>query len=153
MINPLKFIPAGVFTKRDKTAQSLASAALRVPTGLYILNAGLGKFGAIGEAAEGLQGMAATGVPAVKELDADTFAKTLAASETALGAALLAPFVSNKLAGIGLAGFGATLLTMYFGDDEMTEDDGIRPSSDGTALAKDSWLVAIGAALMALPNK
>ena len=42
---------------------------------------------------------------------------------------------------------------MYFGNDENTEDDGIRPSQKGLPLAKDSWLVAIGAALMALPNQ
>ena len=42
---------------------------------------------------------------------------------------------------------------MYFGNDAMTEDDGIRPSQEGLPLSKDSWLVAIGAALMALPRK
>ena len=30
----------------------------------------------------------------------------------------------------------------------MTKDDGIRPSEDGTAVAKDTWLAAIGLALM-----
>ena len=42
---------------------------------------------------------------------------------------------------------------MYFGNDAMTEDDGIRPSQEGLALSKDSWLVSIGTALMALPRK
>lgn len=140
------------FTKKQKTNLGFASAALRVPTGLYILNAGLGKFAAGKEEAEGLQDMAATGIPALDEFDSETFAKALATGETALGALLLMPFVSNRLAGLGLATFGAGLLTMYFGNDAMTEDDGIRPSSDGIALAKDSWLVAIGSALMALPK-
>jgi uncharacterized protein HemX len=30
----------------------------------------------------------------------------------------------------------------------MTEEDGIRPSQAGTALAKDSWMLAIAAALV-----
>lgn len=140
------------FSKRDKTNVGFASAALRVPLGLYILNSGVGKFGVGKEGAEGLQGMAATGIPALKDLDAETFAKSLATGETALGTALLAPFVSNRLAGLGLAAFGAGLLTMYFGNDAMTEDDGIRPSTEGLSLSKDSWLVAIGAGLMALPS-
>lgn len=143
-------------TKQDKTTKTalgLSSAALRVPTGLFILNSGLGKFQADKDAAEGLQGMAATGLPFVKELDAENFAKLLAAAETCLGTALLLPFVPNRLVGAGLTAFGAGLLSMYFGNDDMTEDDGIRPSQSGTALAKDSWLAAIGAALVALPKK
>lgn len=153
MLNPLNLLPAGIFTKQDKTNLGFASAALRVPLGLYILNSGLGKFGAGKEQSEGLQDMAATGIPALDEFNPETFTKTLAAGETALAAALLLPFVSNRLAGFGLATFGAGLLTMYFGNDEMTEDDGIRPSNAGLALSKDAWLVAIGAALMALPRK
>ena len=153
MFNPLKAIPAGITTKQDKTNLGFASAALRVPTGLFILNSGLGKFQADKETAEGLQGMAATGLPFVKEFDAENFAKLLATAETGLGTALLLPFIPNRLAGLGLAAFGAGLLSMYFGNDDMTEDDGIRPSQSGTPLAKDSWLVAIGAALAALPNK
>ncbi|AQQ14025.1 hypothetical protein CGLAU_00095 [Corynebacterium glaucum] len=153
MFNPLNLLPVSIFSKQDKTNLGFASATLRAPLGLYILNSGLGKFGADKETAEGLQDMAATGIPALDEFDPETFAKTLAASETALAAALLLPFVPNRLAGLGLATFGAGLLTMYFGNDQMTEDDGIRPSHDGLSLSKDAWLVAIGAALMALPRK
>lgn len=153
MFNPLKLIPTGISTKEDTAGAKLASLALRVPTGLFILNSGIGKFGLDKESAEGLQGMAATGIPALKDLDPELFGKAIAASEAGIGAALLAPFVSNKLAGAALTAFGAGLLTMYFGNDDMTESDGIRPSGEGIALAKDSWLVAIGAALMALPKK
>lgn len=153
MFNPLKLIPNGVSTKQDKANLGLASAALRLPAGLFILNTGLGKFKADKDTAEGLQGMASTGLPFVKEFDAENFAKLLATAETSLGTALLLPFIPNRLAGAGLAAFGAGLLTMYFGNSENTEDDGIRPSQSGTPLAKDSWLVGIGTALMALPKK
>ncbi|WP_165164747.1 DoxX family membrane protein [Corynebacterium qintianiae] len=153
MFNPLKAIPTGVFTKQDETNIGFASAALRVPTGLFVLNSGLGKFKADKGTAEFLQGMAATGLPFVKEMDAENFAKLLACAETGLGVALLLPFVPNRLAGIGLTAFAAGLLSMYFSNDDLTEDDGVRPTQDGLSLAKDSWLAGIGAALAALPNK
>lgn len=160
MFNPLNLLPANQkaakAAKAQKAAKSktrFASGALRVPTGLYILNSGIGKIGADEGTAEFLHGMAVTGIPALKDMDKETFAKFVAYSETGIGAALLTPFVSNRLAGAALATFGAGLLTMYFGNDAMTEDDGIRPSQEGLPLSKDSWLVAIGAALMALPRK
>lgn len=131
-------------------AKKLASAFLRVPTGAFILNSGIGKLGLKGEAAEGVQGFAATGIPALGKLDPDTFGKFISYSEIGIGASLLAPFVPNKLAGAALATFGSGLLTLYFNNDNMTEEDGIRPSDDGIAIAKDSWLVGIGAALIAL---
>lgn len=143
-----------MFRNEKKTPSTrLAAALLRVPTGLYILNSGAGKLGADEGTAEFLHGMAQTGIPAVKDADPKAFAKFVAYSETGIGAALLAPFVSNRLAGAALATFGAGLLTMYFGNDAMTEDDGIRPSQEGLSLSKDSWLVSIGTALMALPRK
>lgn len=151
--NPLKVLPAGVFTKQDKAQFKVASGALRVPTGLYILNAGLGKFGVDEEGAKGLRDMATGGIPAAKEFDPETFVKALATGETALGAMLLMPFISNRFAGLSLAAFGAGLLSMYFGEDEYTEADGIRPSDAGKSLAKDAWLVGTGVALAALPQK
>ena len=153
MFNPLKKIPTGVTTAEDKVSAKFASAALRAPIGLYILNSGLGKFKADKGTAEFLQNMASTGLPFVKEFDAENFAKLLATAETSLGAALLLPFIPNRLAGLGLTAFSAGLLSMYFGNPDMTQDDGIRPSQDGTTLAKDSWLGAAGLALATLPKK
>ena len=139
--------------EKQHASTRLAAALLRVPTGLFILNSGAGKLGADEGTAEFLHGMAQTGIPALKDVDPKTCAKFVAYSETGIGAALLAPFVSNRLAGAALTTFGAGLLTMYFGNDAMTEDDGIRPSQEGLSLSKDSWLAAIGTALMALPRK
>lgn len=140
-------------SNKDKINLRLPSAALRIPTGAYILDAGLGKFQVDKEGAEGLRDMATDGIPQLGQVDAETFATGLASAETALGAALLCPLIPNRLAGLGLTAFGAGLLTMYFGGDQYTEDDGIRPSSAGLAIAKDSWLVGIGLALAALPRK
>ncbi|NDK32478.1 hypothetical protein [Nesterenkonia haasae] len=132
---------------------NISALALRTIPGAFILNAGISKLKLDGESAAGLQGMASTGVPAVKQLSPETFGKTLAWGEIALGSALLTPLVSNRLAGLALGGFSAGMLSMYFRNDAMTESDGVRPSQDGTPLAKDLWLAAIAVALISGQKK
>ena len=68
------------------------------------------------------------------------FAKPLSHSEIAVGGALLAPMVPATVAGSALTGFGASLVRMYLRTPGMTQSDGIRPTWDGTAVAKDIWL-------------
>ena len=80
MFNPLNLLPSRGFTKKDKTDLRLASAALRIPTGAFILNAGLGKFKVDKEGAEGLRDMAVDGVPQLGQVDAETFATGLASA-------------------------------------------------------------------------
>jgi hypothetical protein len=129
-------------------AFNLANAALRAVPGAFILNSGIGKLELDAESAGGLQSMAANAFPAVKDLDAETFGKLLAGAEIAVGSTLLAPILPNRLAGLVLGAFSAGMLTMYFRTDEMTLEDGIRPSQSGTPVAKDSWLAAIALALL-----
>lgn len=131
----------------------ISSIALRAVPGAFILNAGIGKLKLDKESAAGMQGMAATGVPAVKKLEPEQFGKALAWGEIALGSTLLAPFVSNRVAGVALGTFASGMLSMYFRNDGMTEDDGIRPTQDGTPLAKDAWLAAIAIALVGLGKR
>lgn len=127
---------------------SLSSVALRLIPAAFIINSGAGKLGMDAEASAGLQQFAATGIPLLKKLPSEKFAKFIGSSELAVGGALLAPFVPNRLAGAALTAFGSGLLTLYFNNDGNTLDDGIRPSQDGLVLAKDSWLVAIGLGLL-----
>lgn len=127
----------------------LSSVALRVIPGAFILNSGIGKVGMPAEASEGMQQFAATGMPAVRRIPSDKFGSVLGWSEAAVGGVLLAPFVPNFVAGGALTAFSAGLLSLYFADPDNREDDGIRPSSQGLPLAKDSWLLAIGVALAA----
>ncbi len=126
----------------------LDTALLRAVPGAFILNSGIGKLGLDEESAAGLQQMAANGVPFVEEMTPAQFGKFLSYGEIAVGAALLLPFVPTRLAGAALTTFSAGLVANYFSIDSMTQDDGIRPSEDGTAVAKDTWLAAIGLALM-----
>lgn len=121
---------------------------LRLVTGAFILNSGYGKRDLPPEAAAGLQGMAAGAVPAVKDLQPATFGKALSAGEMAVGAALLTPFVSPVVAGAALTGFSAALLRMWYVTPGMREQGSLRPTADGTGIAKDVWMTGIGLALV-----
>ncbi|MCF6377378.1 hypothetical protein L2K70_07160 [Nocardioides KLBMP 9356] len=128
---------------------SLTQVPLRLATGAFILNAGIGKLGADEGTAQFLHGSAASTYPALfKDMEPTKFARLLAVSEIGVGAALLAPMVPATVAGAALTGFGASLIGMYLKTPSMTLDDGIRPSQEGTAVAKDIWLVGAGLTLL-----
>lgn len=128
---------------------SLTQVPLRLATGAYILNSGLSKLGADEGTAQYLHGAAASTYPAFfKDMEPAKFARLLAWSEIGVGAALLAPMVPATVAGAALTGFGSSLVGMYLRTPSMTLDDGIRPSQDGIAVAKDVWLVGAGLTLM-----
>jgi hypothetical protein len=122
---------------------------LRLATGAYILNSGLGKQGIPSEAAAGMQQLAANAVPQLGDLEPKQFATILSTAEVTLGAALLAiPIVPPLAAGIALTAFSVGLNRMYLKTPGMTEDDSIKPSDQGIGIAKDVWMTAIGAALI-----
>ena len=127
---------------------SLSTAVLRAVPGAFILTSGLGKLGMSAETAEGLQEMAARGVPPLGRLTPEQFATFLSCGEIAVGASLLLPVVPRRVAGLGLAAFSGAMMSMYLRTPGMTEADGLRPTQDGVAVAKDSWLLAIAAALL-----
>lgn len=127
----------------------LGHIPLRIATGAFILNSGLSKRRLSAEAAEGLQGMAANAVPQVKTMDPRVFGQTLSTGEIALGATLLAPFVPSTLAGAALMAFSGGLLRMYLNTPGLTaEGSRFRPSQQGTAIAKDTWLFGVGLSLV-----
>lgn len=126
----------------------LSHIPLRLATGAFILNSGMGKMKLDADSAAGMQQMAANAVPQVGNLDPEQFGKYLSYAETALGAALLAPFIPSRLAGLGLSAFSAGLLAMYLRTPGMTQEDGVRPTQDGTAVAKDVWMLGIGLSMV-----
>lgn len=128
---------------------NLSHAPLRLATGAFILNSGLGKRSLPVEAAAGMQDMAANGLPFVKQVSPATFGKALSSGEIALGAALIAPIVPSHVAGAALTAFGGGLIQMYLNTPGLTEDDGVRPTQDGIGIAKDIWLVGAGLTLVA----
>jgi hypothetical protein len=122
---------------------------LRAATGAFILNSGLTKLRGGQEAAEGVHGFATTAYPTFKRLRPEQFAKLLAAGEIALGTALLAPIVPAALAGAGLTAFSTGLLGLYLKVPGLRQEGSLKPTQDGIAIAKDSWLLAIGLSLLA----
>lgn len=128
---------------------SLTQIPIRVATGAFILNSGIGKLGADEGTAQFLHGAAASTYPSLfKDMEPKKFARVLALSEIGVGAALLAPMVPATVAGAALTGFGGSLIGMYLKTPSMTLDDGVRPSQEGTAVAKDVWLVGAGLTLL-----
>ena len=92
--------------------------------------------------------MAVGAIPPLGKVSAHTFATGLSAGETALGVALLAPFVSPVLAGAALTAFGAGLVTLYLATPGMREEGSLKPTQAGVGLAKDVWLVGAGLTLL-----
>jgi hypothetical protein len=121
---------------------------LRAITGAFVLNSGLTKLKAGPETAEGVHGFATAAYPEFKRLRPEQFTKLLGAGEVALGAALLAPMVSPALAGAGLTAFSAGLLGLYFKVPGLREEGSLKPTQEGMAIAKDSWLLGIGLSLL-----
>lgn len=127
---------------------SIAQIPLRLTAGAFILNSGINKTKISEEQAEQMRDLAANGVPFLKDMTPKQFKQFLTAGELGVGAALLLPFVPGWLAGAALTAFSTGLLSMYKNTEGMTEPDGIRPTEQGTAVAKDVFLFGIGTALM-----
>jgi hypothetical protein len=119
----------------------------RLAAGAFILNAGVGKWSADEQTAARLHGMACGTYPFLAKLKPKDFARLLSLSEITLGTALLLPVVPAAVAGAGLTAFSAGLLGMYAQTPGMRREDGIRPTQQGTPLAKDVWMLGIGLGL------
>lgn len=120
----------------------------RLATGAFILNSGLSKWSADEETAAGLHGMAAGAYPVLGQLKPKDFMRLLSIGEIALGSALLLPKVPTFLAGAGLTAFASGLLGVYARTEGMRREGGVRPTQQGTPLAKDAWLLGIGLGLV-----
>ncbi len=129
-------------------AAKIRRAPLRAVTGAFILNSGLGKLKADEETAKGLHGMAAGAYPMLGKAAPNQFVKALAVGETTLGAALLLPIVPAGLAGLALTGFAGSLLGLWWKTPGMHEEGSLKPTLQGTAIAKDLWMLGIGTSLV-----
>ncbi len=120
----------------------------RMATGAFILNSGVNKLSADEETAAQLHGFAVGTYPFLAKLKPKDFARLLAVSEIALGSTLLLPFVPSIVAGAGLAAFSGGLLGMYIKTPGMRKEGTPFPTQQGTALAKDVWMMGIGLGLV-----
>lgn len=120
----------------------------RLATGAFILNSGFSKLSADDETAKGIHGMASGAYPMVNNVEPRDFVKGLALGEITVGSTLLAPFVPAWLAGAVLTGFSSGLVGLYLKTPGMTQEDSVRPTSQGTPLAKDVWMLGTGLGLL-----
>jgi uncharacterized membrane protein YphA (DoxX/SURF4 family) len=120
----------------------------RIATGGYILHSGLGKWHGDEARAKALHGMAAGAFPVLNRIPPTRFLRLLAASEIAIGTALVAPVVPNGLAGAALTGFSGSLLAMYARTPALRKPGSIWPSPAGIAISKDVWMLGIGLGLV-----
>lgn len=120
----------------------------RITTGAFILNSGLGKWSADDETAAQLHGFASGTYPFLTKLKLRDFVRLLAASEIALGAALLVPIVLAAVAGAGLTAFSGGLLGLYALTPGMRKDGTPFPTQQGIPIAKDIWMLGIGLGLV-----
>jgi hypothetical protein len=130
-------------------ATKLWHVPVRLATGAVILDQGLSKLGMDEEHAKWFHERAVLVVPQFKDMDPKDFIQLLSAGEIALGSALLGVgFVPPGLAGLGLTAFGGCLTRLYLVAPGARREGSLGPSQQGIALVKDSWMLAIGAALV-----
>ncbi|MBT0993429.1 DoxX family membrane protein [Cellulomonas sp. DKR-3] len=127
----------------------IASLPPRLATGAFILHEGLGKLRGDEERAKGVHGAAADAYPFLQHVPPTRFLRLLGIAEVTLGAALLVPFVPDRLAGTGLTAFSGGLLGMYLRTPGMHEPGSVWPTPDGLAVSKDVWMLGIGVGLVA----
>jgi hypothetical protein len=120
----------------------------RLTAGAFILNSGVSKLAADDETAARLHGLAVHTYPFLGKLKPQDFTRLLAAGEIAVGTVLLLPAVPAGLAGLALTAFSGGLAGLYLKTPGMRLEGSLRPTREGTALAKDAWLLGIGAGLM-----
>ena len=130
-------------------ATKLWHVPVRLATGAIIIDQGLLKLKADDDTAKWLHGQAVQAFPQFADMEPKEFVQLLSACEIALGSALLGiGLVPSSLAGLGLAVFGGSLTRLYLTVPGTRREGTIAPSQQGVGLAKDSWMLAIGTALV-----
>ena len=130
-------------------ATKLWHVPVRLATGAIILDQGLQKLGADEDTARWLHGQAVQAFPQFADMEPREFVQLLSAGEITLGAALLGiGVVPSSLAGLALGAFGGALTRLYLRSPGTRREGSIAPSHQGVGLAKDSWMLAIGTALV-----
>jgi uncharacterized membrane protein YphA (DoxX/SURF4 family) len=124
----------------------------RLATGAYVLHSGWEKWRGDEERARALHATAVAAYPFLEAIPPPRFLRTLAVAELGIGAALLTPFVPNRVAGAALTAFAGGLVTMYLRTPSMRRPGSVWPTRAGIAVSKDVWMLGIGLGLLADPG-
>ena len=123
---------------------------IRIIFGAFFLHVALTHRELDEKGAKGLQRFAASGWPFVKKLSPMQFKQAMVAGECAVAASLLVPGVPAVLGGVALTGFGTGLLGVYARTPMLRRSEkSLRPNDMGLSIAKDSWMLAAGLAVLA----
>jgi hypothetical protein len=121
---------------------------LRLTVGAFFLSSAMSKRRADRSTAEGLQQFATTAYPFLGKLDAQQFARLLSTGEMVIAGALLLPVIPAAIAGAAVTAFSAGTLGLYLRTPGMRQEGSLRPTEQGTPLAKDVWMLGIGISLI-----
>ncbi len=123
---------------------------IRLAFGAFFLHVALTHRELDERGAKGLQRFAASAYPFLTTLRPRTFQTGMVAAESAVAASLLVPGVPAVVGGAALTTFGTGLLGVYARTPMLRRDErSMRPNEMGLSLAKDSWMVAAGLAVLA----
>ncbi|WP_406436597.1 hypothetical protein OHB14_61930 [Streptomyces sp. NBC_01613] len=122
---------------------------LRLTVGAFFLHSGLSKRDADQATAERLHQFATATYPFLGKLDAQKFARLLSTGEIAVATVLLLPVVPAAVAGAALTAFSCGTLGLYLRTPGMHQEGSLRPTEQGTVLAKDVWMLGAGISLIA----
>lgn len=126
---------------------------VRVAVGTFILNSGISKLTGDENYLEHVFSTAITAYPFLESAGASKFGKFFGLCEVVLGSVLLTPVFSDATAGALLVPFAAGLVGLYLKIPGMRLESSLRPSGQGVALAKDSWLLGVGLSLLSTRSK
>lgn len=126
----------------------LSHVPLRMTAGAFLLTSGLNDLKAPVESVTDLQKRTKEAFPQLPDVPPAVFSKGLAFGQLGLGAALLVPFVSPVTAGLALAAFSGAQLKVWWVTPGAHEPGSLRPTPEGTPLAKDVCLAGAGLALV-----
>lgn len=127
---------------------SVRDVPTRLATGAFIFHSGREKWSGPLEQAQGVHGMAANAFPVLNAISPTLFLRLLAAGEMTIGGLLMAPVVSNEVAGVALTGFSGALLTMYARVPGLRKPGSVWPTPAGIPVSKDIWMFGIGVGLL-----
>lgn len=121
---------------------------MRLATGAVILNSGLSKRNATPELAESIHGFAVSAYPQLKDLQPEEFVRRLSTAEISIGVVLLTPLVPTFLAAATLTAFSGGLVGLYLKAPGLRQEQSLRPTPEGAAVAKDVWMLGIGLGML-----
>jgi hypothetical protein len=121
---------------------------LRLTYGVFFLHTALAKRELDERGAKGLHRFASAAYPQLRRVSPATFVRGMTVAETAIAASLLVPVVPAPIGAAGLAVFGTALMGTYARVPGLRREGSLRPTEIGLSLAKDTWMVAAGTALL-----